>query len=174
MAFAVAHAPPGWQRPGPTALWFAVVAGIVVGGIAVVNRVQRKGLMFLVAFLLISSAIAGMTGERYRLYEKSLKDLYLGPASNNPAVLSETVKHGQVMEELIKDLREERHRVYEAKRPFLVFLTFRLAALGITQEPWPMVFWLGEILLGGTLGAFVALRWHAWQWEARSQTPKPG
>lgn len=175
MAFAMAHAPPGWQRPGPTAFWFAVVSGVVVGGIAVVNCVRSRRLVFLVAFLVISAAIAGMTAERYRIYDKWLRDLYLGPpGSHNPAVMSETLKHGQVMEELMKDIHEQRRLIYEARRPFPVFLKFRLEALGISTEPWPLVFWLGEILLGGLVGAFVALRWQTWQFEAQQTSTNAG
>ncbi len=172
MAFAVAHAPPGWQRPGPTAFWFAVAAGIVIGGTAVVNRVRSRRLVFLVAFAMISLAIAGMTGERYRLYEKSLRAVYLGPhTSSNPDTMAETLKHGPVLEEFMNDFHEEHRRLYEAKRPFSFFLTFRLQALGISQEPWPILFWIGEILLGGIAGAFVATRWQTWQMESATTPP---
>jgi hypothetical protein len=166
MAFAVAHAPPSWQRPGPTALWFSLVGGIVVGFIAVTNRIQGRWLVFLVGFLVIAVCIAGMTGERYRLYVKSLKDLYLGkPAGHNSNIMKETITHGPAMESFMEDFHAERRAIYETKRPFRVFLTFRLEALGISDEPWPLRFWLGEILVGGLVGAFAAMQWHKWQTE---------
>jgi hypothetical protein len=168
MAFAVAHAPPGWQRPGPTALWFSVAGGLVVGGIAVVHRVTRRWLVFLVAFLIIALSIGGMTGERYRLYVKSLKGEYLGnSAPTSPDDMANAISHGHIMEELIGDLREKRREIYEARRPFHVFLAFRLQGFGIDAEPWAAAFWLGEIFLGGLLGAFTATRWHKWQTEAQ-------
>jgi hypothetical protein len=171
MGFALAHAPPGWQRPGPTALWFAVASGIAVGGIAVVNQVRRSGLVFAVGFLVIFLAIAGMTGERYRLYEKSLRELYLGPpAANNPEALSESLNHGQALQSLMEDFEEDRRRVYETRRPFAVFLRFRLEGWGISQEPWPIVFFLGEILLGGLVGAITAVGWQIKLWEARKSS----
>lgn len=170
MAFAVAHAPPSWQRPGPTALWFSVAGGVVVGFIAIANRIKSRRLVFLVGFFVIAISIAGMTGERYRIYVKSLKGLYLEKsAQQNPRPTAETITHGHAMESLIKELHAERRAIYEAKRPFRVFLTFRLDALGISDEPWPLAFWLGELFLGGLVGAFVASRWHKWQTE--TQTP---
>ncbi|MCA9071508.1 MAG: hypothetical protein KDA84_21420, partial [Planctomycetaceae bacterium] len=72
-AFAVAHAPPTWQRPGPTAIWLAIFGGAMVGGIAVINRVQNRRLVFLVTFVLVGLGVAGMTTERYRLYVKGLE-----------------------------------------------------------------------------------------------------
>lgn len=168
-AFAVAHAPPGWQRPGPTALWFSVAGGIVVGGIAVIHRIQKRWLVFVVAFLAIATSIAGMTAERYRLYVKSLKDLYLGQsARQDPNVLKETITHGQAMQNVMEEFHAERRAIYEAKRPFRVFLTFRLEAWGITTEPWPVIFWLGEIFLGGLVGAIVAVQWHKWKMETQA------
>jgi hypothetical protein len=170
MAFATAHAPPAWQRPGPTAFWFAVLGGVVVGGIAAVHRIQNRWLVALVGFLIIAAAILGMTGERYRLYVQSLKDLYLGSlAPNSPEALGEAVAQGGAMENFLNEMRATRRRIYEARRPFPAFLSFRLEALGIATEPWPLVFWLGEILLGGLVGAFVAVRWHKWQ----SESPVP-
>jgi hypothetical protein len=172
MGFAVAHAPPSWQRPGPTALWFSVAGGLAVGGIAVVNRIVSLWLVFLVGFLVIGAAITGMTGERYRVYVNSLKDLYLGqPARQDPNMMRETITHGQALEGFMDEFHAERREVYEAKRPFRVFLSFRLEALGITGEPWPLVFWLAEVFLGGLAGAFVAVQWHKWQLEA---TRPPG
>ena len=172
MGFAVAHAPPGWQRPGPTALWFSVAGGIVVGGIAVANRITSRWLVFLVAFLVIAASIAGMTGERYRVYVAALKDLYLGPpARQNPNRMAETITHGQGMQDVFDELHATRRAIYEAKRPFPVFLAFRLEALGIATEPWPLAFWLGEIFLGGLLGAFTAIQWHKWQMESQLGPP---
>jgi hypothetical protein len=172
MAFAVAHAPPGWQRPGPTALWFAAASGVAVGAIAVVHRIKSRRLVFLVAFFVIAIATAGMTGERYRLYVNSLRAVYLGPTTpKNPHAPMEAASRGQVMQEMIEEFRAERRAIYEAKRPFRVFLAFRLEALGIATEPWPLVFWFGEIFLGGLVGAFAALQWHKWQIETR---PGPG
>lgn len=169
MAFAVAHAPPGWQRPGPTALWFAVAGGIIMGGIAVVHRITSRRLVFIVAFPVIAASIAGMTGERYRLYVNSLRSLYLGStAPKSPKAMGDAITGGQVMQDMIEEFHAERRAIYEARRPFRVFLAFRLEALGITTEPWPLVFWLGEILLGGLLGAFVAARWHKWQMESHA------
>jgi hypothetical protein len=168
MALAAAHLPPGWQRPGPTAFWFAIVSGLVVGGIAVVHRVYSGRWVFVLGFLVISLAIAGMTGERYRLYDKTLRDLYLGPATaQNPQAMQDRLQHGHVEEQLMQEHRQSRRRVYEARRSFPVFLKFRLEGWGLTNDPWPIVFWWGEILIGGLLGAFIALRWHTWQREAQ-------
>ncbi len=167
MGLALAHAPPSWQRPGPTALLFAVAGGVFIGGIAVVNQIKSRRLVCSVAFAVIVLSIAGMTAERYRLYVKSLKERYLSPPKAlNPSALFENFPGGQVGQEMV---REMRRKEYEAKRPFRVYLAFRLQALGITEEPWPLVYWIGELLLGGLLGAFVAARWQKWQWE--SQTP---
>ncbi len=169
MGFAVAHAPPGWQRPGPTALWFSVAGGIVVGGIALANRITSRGLVFLVGFLVIAASIAGMTGERYRVYVAALKDLYLGAnAPKNPNRMAETITHGQGMQDVFDEMHAARRAIYEAKRPFPVFLAFRVEALGITTESWPVVFWLGEIFLGGLIGAFTAIQWHKWQSESQA------
>jgi len=167
IAFAAAHAPRSWQRPGPTALWLAVISGVFVGGIAAVNRVQSRKLVGGTAFVLIALAIAGMTAERYRLYVNALKDLYLGPPqTTNPNQMAETLKQGPVAQKLMKEVRVERRKVYESKRPLSVFLKFRLRGLGVTDEPWPVVFFIGEIVLGGLAGAFAAVFWHRWQIES--------
>lgn len=167
MALGLAHAPPSWHRPGPTALWFSLISGIVVGGIAIVQRIRRGGLVFALAFVLTALALAGMMGERYRMYDESLRNLYLGPpAAHNPEAMRQTLKHGSIVEEMMEDIREERRKVYEARRPFPVFLRFRIEPLGITEGPWPLVFWLGEVFIGGLVGAIVANRWHKWQLES--------
>ncbi len=170
MGLALAHAPPGWQRPGPTALLFAVAGGVFIGGIAVVNRIKSRRLVFAVAFAVIAVSIAGMTAERYRLYVKSLEETYLSPPqASNPSALFENFEGGQAAQELAREMRRQ---AYEAERPFRVYLAFRLQALGIKNEPWPLVYWIGELLLGGLLGALIAARWHKWQWE--SQSPAGG
>lgn len=169
MAFAVAHAPPGWQRPGPTALWFSVAGGLAVGFLGVANQIKSRWLVFLVGFLVIAISIAGMTGERYRLYVKSLKDLYLGqPSRQNPEMMGKAITHGQAMEQFMEEFHAERRAIYETRRPFRAFLSFRLEALGVKTEPWPLAFWLGEVFLGGLVGAFAASRWHKWQSESPS------
>ena len=172
MSFLTAHAPPAWQRPGPTALWLAIVSGVLVGGIAVVNRIDNRRLVFSAAFVLIVLAIAGMTLERHRLYVNSLAELYLGaPKPAGPGVLGEQMRPGAAAEGLIESFRADHEKIYHAKRPFAVFLSFRLKPLGITESPWPWVFWIGEILLGSLAGAFAAAFWHSWQTEPSKSAP---
>lgn len=163
-AFAVAHAPPAWQRPGPTAFWLAIFSGVVVGGIGVINRVQNRRLVFFVSFALVALAVIGMTAERYRLYVKGLEKEYLTQMRpQNSTDLGPALQYGEALENLLDEAREERRRIFEEKRPFRVFLAFRLQALGITTEPWPLIFFLGESVLGGLVAAFVALSWHRMQ-----------
>ena len=171
MGLALAHAPPSWQRPGPTALLFAVAGGVFIGGIAVVNRIKSRRLVFPVAFAVIALAIVGMTARTLSaVRQKSGRSaISARPRPPNPSALFENFPGGQVGQEMV---REMRRKEYEAKRPFRVYLAFRLQALGITNEPWPLVYWIGELLLGGLLGAFVAVRWQKWQWESQPPPAK--
>lgn len=163
-AFAVAHAPPTWQRPGPTAFWMAIFSGVLVGGIGVINRVQSRRLIFVVAFVLVALAIAGMTAERYRLYVKGLEKQYLGQIQpRNTSDLGPALQYGEALENLLEEARQERLRIFEQKRPFRVFLTFRVQALGIETKPWPLLFFVGESVGGGLVAAFVAISWHRMQ-----------
>ncbi len=166
IALGFSHAPAAWHRPGPSALLFAVFSGVFIGGMAVVNRVDNLWLLFVVAFAVVALSLAGMTLERHRLHVKSLAKTYLStPQPKNPGNMLESMNQGMTAQLLMEEVRKERKKIYEAKRPFDVYLTYRLENLGIEKKPWPVVYWIGEILLGGLLAGGIAIRWQKWQSE---------
>jgi len=101
--------------------------------------------------VLIAAAETGLTLESWRLYVVELRKLY------DPEAATEAVGGGQpfVPDSLLKQAREERQQVLVEKSRFAAYLQHRVKELGDWSAPWPVVFWLGELLLGTAAGVVV-------------------
>jgi hypothetical protein len=155
LTLAAAHAPGRIRLLGLFAVAFGAVCGWgLARGAAYFGVSDRSIVRLVTAMILIGAAETGLTLESWRLYVVDLRKTY------DPEASAEVVGGGQpfVPDSLLKKAREERQRALEAKSRLPAYLRHRVKNLGDWPAPWPVVFWVGEVILGTAAGVAVCLR----------------
>ncbi|MES2788406.1 MAG: hypothetical protein V4719_02210 [Planctomycetota bacterium] len=145
-------------------IWGGMV-GLGYGWWAGECRLRVSRWIYLLAFLLLAAGEAGIVYQAWQRYQLELRQQFTrdpaaGMAKQAEQAPVETDNPEQL--ELRKQLLAEFERVRQRRREALglsEFLQRRLRKLGNIPQPWPELFYAGEILLG-SLAGLAALRFN--------------
>ena len=149
-----AHAPGRVRLLGLFAVVFGGVCGWGIGFAGHKFSMTRNGISLLIAGLLIAAAEISLTLESYRLHVGALQTIYRDAGTED----FNGKRKPFVPDSLLKDHRENRERILEQKSQFTAYLAHRLKRIEWTASPWPVVFWIAELIVGTALGTAVFYR----------------
>ena len=131
-------------------------------------RIRLSRWVCAAAILLLAAGEAGIVCQAWRLYQIELRQQFSrDPAAGFVKQAEQTPVASDKPEEvaLRKQLQAELERVRQRRQDALGLSTFlqrRLRKLGDLPQPWPELFYAGEILLGSVVGLVVMrLAWRA-------------
>lgn len=156
------HAPAVVKKIG----LFAIGYGLLVGwGLGYAARLTgwrtSRSVSGVLAFVVIAAGLVGLAFESYRQRSAAVQEWL----RENP----ETMLAARMVEQgATPDDPRQRSRHQELQKTirrridpgFFDYLAFRLqlSPLRTWPMPWPAVFWIAEVLLGGTAGAWLTVR----------------
>lgn len=147
-----AHAPQPLKRLGLSYAIFGVVCGAVLGWFAKDRKLSfTKGLAF-ASVLIVSAGGIHIGWVSYQQF-KTVRAKQLQEDPKQLAMLNMMEKMAD--ETTAKELRKRRR---EMQPQFPDYLAFRVSGLGKLSAPWPLIFWVGELLLASILAAGIVLR----------------
>lgn len=146
LSVAVAHATGGarvFLRFSPV---FGLIGGAAIGWLALQTGRPMGRWRWVFPALLVGISFVGLTLEARRMYVVELRAKYRTP------ILTPTP-------EMAASFQQERETVLAAKSRFGTYLRFRVSSDSLpggaaTAVTWPAVFWAGEIVLAGLVGAW--------------------
>ena len=139
-----AHAPARIRLLG----LFAVAVGALCGwgmarGAEWLRVTMSPGRSAILAGVVIATAQVGLTLESWRLFTAAKHHEYLeAPKKEIPGFLVEAAM-------------KERRLIFERETRFPTYLEHRVKNLGVSSSPWPLLLWIGEMILGTAAGIAV-------------------
>jgi F0F1-type ATP synthase assembly protein I len=147
-----AHAPQPLKRLGLSYAIFGILCGAVLGWFAKDRKLSfTKGLAFS-SVLIVFAGGGHISWVSYQQF-KAVRAKQLQEDPKQLAMLNMMEK---MADETTATELQERRRGLQPQ--FLDYLTFRVSSFGKWSSPWPLIFWLGELLLASILAVWVVLR----------------
>lgn len=185
MLFAVvaAHLPDRTKLLGLFPLFWGAVAGAGLRWWANECHLESPRWLVGLSCVLLAAGEAGIVAEAWRVHRTELQRQFesdpstgfLRQAQKQGTMPLETAKSPEEAA-LHKQLQTEMERVRELRRYALslpAFLSRRLKRLGVLPQPWPEVFWAGEIVLGSLCGVWVLHQMGSPRSSLTKSTPVP-
>lgn len=150
-----AHLPDRAKLLGLFPLIWGAAAGVGLSWWATECRLKMSPAILMVSWLIVATGEAGIVLEAWRVHRSELQRQFSkDPSSGFIAQAKKSEVTSDKPEEVAmqNQFLAELDRVRQSRKQSLsltAFLYRRLKKLGDLPQPWPEIFWGGEILLGG-------------------------
>jgi hypothetical protein len=165
-----AYAPVEVKKIGLYGLALGALAGFGLGRWALYRQIRRPTLVCATAFLLVALGQILSAVQACELRNRALRD-HINPQALAPNPIDDAVRQlienppeepqspeeAREREVLKADYLRGLERKERYKPTFMGYLTNRIPPVwGTWTAPWPAIFWVAEVLLATTCGAWVA------------------
>lgn len=161
-------APAGLRKLVLFAVGFGLVTGVLVAWAARENRVSRR-VALLVSTILI---LAGLSVTAARSHAQLVAAQQAANRQNPDNLMGlNMLREAAANDSEVADILVRRQRQLHPE--FVDYLATRVTHLGEWSQPWPVVFWIGELCLAVVAGGIVVVRGTPEQSLATSEQDSP-
>ncbi len=143
---------------------FAAILGYVFGRVAVLAGLRRRGVLIPLTMLVVIAGLTGYYGESYRRWRSDRDRYFSDHISAQPGgqqILQRLQGNTLAADPMLRKFDEQYRALM--KPSFADYLNQRLASLQIAGHvvevppPWPIAFFVAELLLGTVAGVWTAI-----------------
>ncbi len=143
---------------------FAAILGYVFGRIAMLAGLRRRGVLVPLTMLIVVAGLVGYYGESYRRWQSERERYFSDHLRQQPGgqqILQRLQGNMLSTDPLLREF-DVQYRTLMLPS-FSDFLNHRLASLQVAgqvievRRPWPVVFFVVELLMGTAAGVWTAL-----------------